>query len=76
MQTEETTKENQFYVTELKQYLFSEFPTAFESNFAREMLENILEFSQSFDDLNIQFAFVQKMIPEIHVNELLQFVHE
>lgn len=55
---------------EFKDFMFNEFPTAFETSFAREMLENILYYAESLGDETEQYNFLTNMIPQVSDYEL------
>lgn len=55
---------------EFKVFLFEEFPSVFETSFAREMLENILNYAESLGDETEQYNFLTVMIPQVSDREL------
>lgn len=58
----------------LKQYIFDEFPTVFETSFACEMLDNILSESEEIKDINYQVIYLTEMIPQIKEHEIRLFI--
>lgn len=51
-------------------YMFEEFPTAFNSPFAREFLENVIEESEKIESIAERCEWLAKIIPEVTLNEL------
>lgn len=57
-------------MSELWNYIISEFPTAFTTPFSRELLDNILEESEKIECIADRCEWLSKIIPEIRLNEV------
>ena len=55
-------------------YMFEEFPSAFESPFSRELLENIVEESEKIDSIAERCEWLYNIIPEVTLNEVRNFL--
>lgn len=55
-------------------YMYGEFPSVFETSFAREMLENILGYAESLSDESERCNFLSSMIPQITEKEIRNFL--
>lgn len=49
---------------EFEQFMYYQFPTAFEVSFAREMLQNILDYADGMEEIE-QYNFLCDMIPQV-----------
>lgn len=56
--------------TEFANYMFEEFPSVFETSFAREMLQNILDYAESLGDKSKQYNYLSAMLPQVTNSEL------
>lgn len=57
-------------MSQLWNYIISEFPTAFETSFSRDMLDNILEESEKIENIAERCDWLAKMIPQIRATEI------
>lgn len=57
-------------MSQLWNYIISEFPTAFETSFARDLLDNILEESERIESIAERCDWLARIIPEVRVNEI------
>ncbi|GEM_PF-4616411 len=57
-------------MSQLWNYIISEFPTAFETAFARDMLDNILEESEKIENIAERCDWLARMIPEVRSTEI------
>ena len=57
-------------MSQLWDYIISEFPTAFETVFARDMLDNILEESENIENIAERCDWLAKMIPQVRSTEM------
>lgn len=57
-------------MSQLWEYIISEFPTAFETSYARDMLDNILEESEKIENIAERCDWLAKMIPEVRSTEI------
>ena len=57
-------------MSELYDYIIGEFPEAFKTHFAVDMLENILEESEKIECISERCEWLAKMIPEIQLSEI------
>lgn len=57
-------------MTELYNYIISEFPSAFTTHFANDMLANILEESEIIESISERCEWLAKMIPEVRLIEI------
>jgi hypothetical protein len=57
-------------MSQLWNYIISEFPTAFETVFARDMLDNILEESEKIENIAERCDWLARMIPEVRSTEI------
>lgn len=57
-------------MSQLCNFIISEFPTAFETAFARDMLENILEESEKIENVAERCDWLVKMIPQVRATEI------
>lgn len=58
----------------LYNYLINEFPEVFISHFSCDMLQNILEYSESMGKKE-QLKFIIKIIPEITETEINEYLY-
>lgn len=58
----------------LKHYIAKEFPEVFESHFATEMLDNVIDHMQDISHEE-QFDYIIDMIPELTEEELNNFIY-
>ena len=59
------------------QYMFQEFPSVFNNSFAREMLENIVDYGTADNfthTKNELYYFLKDMIPEVEPRDLIPFM--
>ena len=52
-------------MSQLWNYIISEFPMALETSFARDMLDNILEESEKIENIAERCDWLARMIPQI-----------
>lgn len=57
-------------MSQLWNYIISEFPAAFETSFARDLLDNILEESEKIENIAERCDWLAKMIPQIRSTEI------
>ena len=57
-------------MSDLWNYVISEFPTAFTTQFGRDMLSNILDESEKIECVSERCEWLCKMIPEIRLSEI------
>lgn len=57
-------------MSQLWNYIISEFPMAFETSFARDMLDNILEESEKIENIADRCDWLAKMIPQVRSTEI------
>ena len=57
-------------MTELYNYILNEFPEAFSTRFAADMLDNILAESEKFDCISERCEWLDKMIPQVSLGEI------
>ena len=51
-------------------YMFKEFPNAFTSTFARELLENVVEESEKIESISERCEWLVNILPEVTLGEL------
>ncbi len=57
-------------MSQLWNYIISEFPKAFETSFARDMLDNILVESEKIENMAERCDWLARMIPQIRSKEI------
>lgn len=57
-------------MSQLWNYIISEFPAVFETSFARELLDNILEESEKIENIAERCDWLARMIPEVRSTEI------
>lgn len=68
--------DNGFARDEFLQYMFEEFPSAFNNAFSREMLENVVDYgikNQSASK-NSLYYYLKDMIPEAEPKDLIPYI--
>jgi len=58
----------------LNQYIITEFPEAFKTHFACDMLCNILTESEKFKDIGEACEWLSEMIPEVTLKEIRDLI--
>ena len=51
-------------------YMFEEFPSAFESPFTRELLENVVRESEKIERISERCEWLANILPEVTLSEL------
>lgn len=57
-------------MSELYDYILNEYPSAFTTHFATDMLDNILEESEKIEKISERCEWLEKMIPQIRLSEI------
>ena len=57
-------------MSQLWNYIISEFPAAFETSFARDLLDNVLEESEKIENIAERCDWLARMIPEVRSTEI------
>lgn len=58
------------------EHMFEEFPSAFETPFSREMLENIVDYGMKYHNVskNGMYYYLKDMLPEVEARDLVPFM--
>ena len=67
---------NGFARDEFLQYMFEEFPSAFENPFSRELLENVVDYGikNKTESKNSLYYYLSGMIPEVVPKDLIPYI--